>query len=281
MTMKIQGFFSILIWGLGAALSTQALEQPLYELGIGLGGLKSPHYLGADQHHNLVAPVPFLIYRGDRLRFDRSGLKAYLVDERRWDFNISVAAALPVDSDDNRARRGMDDLDPMLEIGPTLRYTLWHNPDNFNMLRLDLPLRATITSDFNLNVNYRGLTSSPGLIYYSRYRDWNWSASTAAIFGDRDYHGYFYDVDERFVTPRRQQYRADAGYTGARVSLATTRYFDNWFVGAYVRYYSMHGAANEDSPLMRQRNNFSAGLMFAWLFKQSSTMVDRPPDHDM
>ena len=34
------------------------------------------------------------------------------------------SASLPANSEDNDAREGLDDLDPMIEIGPTLQYRL-------------------------------------------------------------------------------------------------------------------------------------------------------------
>src|SRR5690606_919112 len=50
-------------------------ELPLYELGIGPAGISTPHYLGANQNHNLLGPIPYLVYRGEHLRIDRSGVK--------------------------------------------------------------------------------------------------------------------------------------------------------------------------------------------------------------
>lgn len=252
-------------------------ELPLYELGVGIGGLSIPHYLGAEQNHNLVAPTPYLIYRGEHLRFDRSGLRTFLVDEERFDFNISAGVNLPVDSDDNRARRGMPDLDLLLEIGPTMRYTPWQSSDDESQLRVDLPLRVAFSAD-GLSLDHEGLTTNPSVNYFDTFKDWNWTASYSVIFSDRDYHSYFYDVDTADVTPQRHFYRSDAGYTASRFSLSATRHYPNWFVGGYVRYYSQHGAANRDSPLMKQNGNISAGFIVAWLFKKSETMVDRDLD---
>lgn len=262
-----------LVW-LSAA---QSEELPLYELGVGLAGLKTPHYLGAEQDHNLLTPLPYLIYRGEYIRFDRSGLKTYLVDEDRFDLNISANATLPVDSDDNRARTGMDDLDLLLEIGPTLRYTAWKSSDGDRQLRLDLPLRGAFSAD-GLELDYQGLSTSPGLVYFSKLGQWDWTASYSAIFSDDRYHGYFYDVDTPHVTAQRSQYSADGGYTASRFSLSATRHYPNWFVGGFVRYYSLHGAANRDSDLVRQQGNLSAGFMVAWLFKKSATTVTRDPE---
>ncbi len=218
--------------------------------------------------------MPYFIYRGEYLRFDRTGLSAFLVDDERFEVNVSVNASLPVDSDDNRARRGMPDLDLLLEAGPTLRYTPWRSRSGDTKLRLDLPLRGAFSAD-GLKLDYQGLTGSPTVAFFSRFREWHWTASYSAIFSDRDYHSYFYDVDSEYVTPQRHHHRSDAGYTASRFSLSVARHYPNWFVGAYVRYYSQHGAANRDSPLLKRDNNASAGFIVAWLFGKSETLVDQ------
>lgn len=275
--MGRQQFSRAAILALAFASPGYGEKLPLYEIGIGVSGLSMPHYPGAEQNHNLVLPTPYPIYRGKYLRLDRSGLRTFLVDEERFDFSVSVGASLPVASEDNRAREGMPDLDLLLEIGPTMRYTPWRSSNGRSQLRFDLPLRGAFSAD-GLNPDYQGLTSSPSVNYFSNFRDWNWTASYSAVFSDRDYHSYFYDVDPAYVTPARDFHRSDAGYTASRFSLSAARSFPDWFVGAYLRYYSQHGAANQDSPLMKQNGNISAGFMVAWLFKRSKTMVDRDPE---
>ena len=265
---------ALVVAGQGAAGGE---ELPLYEIGVGPAGISTPHYLGADQNHNLLGPIPYLVYRGEHLRIDRSGVKTFLVDEERFDFNISAGASLPVDSDDNRARRGMADLDLLLEIGPTLRYTPWQSADGARQLRLDLPLRGACSSD-GLDVDYQGLASSPGVTYFSTLGEWRWAASYAALFGDRRYHGHVYDVDPAEATAWRPAYRASAGYTASRVTLSATRHYRHWYLGGYLRYHSLHGAANDESPLVRQRGNLSAGFLAIWFFKQSETRVSRHPE---
>lgn len=252
-------------------------ELPLYELGVGIGGLITPHYLGAAQDHYLLAPIPYIIYRGKWLRADNSGIKTFLVDKKRFDLNISFSASLPVNSSDDKARHGMPDLDWILQIGPTLRYTAWRSHDGDKRLRLDLPVRAAFSTT-GLNLDYQGLTVSPGIVYFSKIKNWNCTASYAAIFGNRRYHGYFYDVDPAFATAQRPQYRARAGYTASRFTLSATRRYGNWIIGGFVRYYSLLGAANEASPLVKKDGNLSAGFMLVWLFKQSKTTVTRDPE---
>jgi len=124
-----------------------ATSQPLYEIGIiGIGG-NFPDYPASSQNHWKGIAAPYLIYRGDFLKADETGLRGRLLRSDRVELNVSVSGSLPTSSSDNRAREGMPDLDLMGEIGPSLRFKLarWANR---NKLDLDLPIRAVFTTDF-------------------------------------------------------------------------------------------------------------------------------------
>jgi outer membrane protein len=84
--------------------------RPLWELGIGVAGLRLPDYRGSDQSHNYLLPLPYAVYRGRILKADRDGARALLVDAARVKVDISVAGATPTRSSDNDARSGMPNL---------------------------------------------------------------------------------------------------------------------------------------------------------------------------
>jgi MipA family protein len=44
--------------------SLQASKQPLWEVGVGLGGLRAPVYIGSPQNAQRLLPLPYLVYRG-------------------------------------------------------------------------------------------------------------------------------------------------------------------------------------------------------------------------
>ena len=245
-----------------------AEELPLYELGIGAGSYHSPHYLGADQDFSLLLPVPYFVYRGKYVRTDRSGIKTILFDNNRFDLSISLGGGLPVDSEDNRDREGMPDLDLLLEAGPVVRYTPYRNEHGSRSLSLELPLRATFSVD-NFSLHHQGWISSPALVYRQKWRGWKLTTSLGAEFSDRSNHGYFYDVDTPYVTAERSFFKAGAGYTASRLSFGVSRSFKNWYLGGFVRYYDLSGAENEDSPLVKEDVNFSAGIMLARKFYRS------------
>lgn len=62
-------------------------------------------------------PIPYFVYRAEVFRADRESTRAMLVDNQRgFDLDISAAANTPTRSSDNRARLGMADLAPAVEI---------------------------------------------------------------------------------------------------------------------------------------------------------------------
>ncbi|MBL4827762.1 MAG: MipA/OmpV family protein [Spongiibacteraceae bacterium] len=82
------------------------------------------------------------------MQADRSGLRGFLYESERLDLSLSFSGSLPVNSQDNDTREAMDDLDLLLEAGPTLQYTLYEN--DTQRLRVDIPIRAA----FSLGISF-------------------------------------------------------------------------------------------------------------------------------
>ena len=120
-------------------------EKPLWELGVGVTALYFPDYPGSDQSSAYGLPFPYFVYRGDFFKADRDGIRGVFVDSHRIELNLSVGASLPVNSDQNRARQGMPDLQPTVEIGPALDIHLWRTGDRRYKLDLRLPVRIAVT----------------------------------------------------------------------------------------------------------------------------------------
>ena len=268
--------WAVLAW---LALATPALaaeaERPLVELGVLAIGGTFPDYPAADQNHWQGAPLPFLIYRGDILRSDESGLRGLLLRSGRIQLDVSLNGSLPVDSSDNDARDDMPDLDLMGEIGPNLRLILLREPE-LQRLDLDLGLRAAFTTDFS-SIDYRGLVLAPELSFKrlglglpdSRLR-----LGIGPVFATERYMDYFYEVEPRYARPGRPAYDADAGYLGTRlqgsyrISLG-----QRLSIVAGGRAEGFWGATNDDSPLFRRNVNLAALLGVAYSFYQSDAQA--------
>jgi outer membrane protein len=264
--MKILSLLLILL----LSTSVAAHEKHRWEAGVGVAALYVPHYLGSNQADSYVLPLPYAIYRGETIRADREGVRGAIYASEKLDLRFSLSGSLPVDSSRNDARRGMDDLDLLIEVGPTLQYQLYKS--DRQLLRADWPVRAAFSfgSEF---MRYQGWTSNPRLHHSLYHGPWTLTSTLGPVFSDSGYHGFFYDVDQQDVTADRPYYQASAGYTGARLSIGLKRRYGQFTMGALARYYNLNGAANEDSPLVVQTDYFSFGLYFAWLFNESQSLV--------
>lgn len=252
-----------------------AKELPLWELGAGIGAFALPDYRGSDEGRGYVLPVPYVVYRGRFLKADRHGIRGTLFDSDRLDLNLSVAASLPVDSSKNAARAGMPDLEPSVEFGPSLEIALWRSGDRSDLLALRLPLRAAITLESSpraigwvatphLNLDLAGRGALAG---------WNLGLLAGPVYGSRRQHQYFYGVAPQFATPSRPAYDAPGGYAGLQFIAAASRRFPRYWVGAFLRADTLHGAAFEASPLLRRERYVAGGAGIAWLLGESTRRV--------
>jgi outer membrane protein len=91
----------------------------------------------------------------------------------------------------------------------------------------------------------------------------------SANFASKRYHDYLYEVDSELVTPQREEYQADAGYSGSRVALSLTRPTQAFMIEGYARYASLEHAVFGDSPLvcppMDIRDYFILAVVSGWL----------------
>jgi outer membrane scaffolding protein for murein synthesis (MipA/OmpV family) len=260
---------------LAAAQPGRCEDLPLWEAGIGVAGISSPSYRGADDMRYYVLPVPYAIYRGKILKADKDGVRGVFLDTEQIKINTSLTASLPVSGDDYAPRQGMPDLKPTVEVGPSLDLRLWRSEDRRQQLDLRLPVRFGVT-----------IESSPrtiGWVFSPRLNldlqdplgltDWSLGLLAGPLFGTQRYHDYFYSVEPAYATPDRPAYEAEGGYAGFQLIAAVSKRFPSYWVGAFVRYDSLQGAVFEDSPLVQTRHYLAVGLGIAWVLGESSTRV--------
>jgi len=270
--LRIMVLFVSICGAPGAA----AEAKPLWEIGLGAAVLNGPDYRGAGERTTFVLPMPYVIYRGKILRAEGDTLRGLLHKSDRLEINVSVGGSTPVKSDSADARKGMPNLDPALEIGPSVNYTLAGSDKGPWEWQLRLPLRAVVTAD-SWSPEYRGVVANPNLSFDAREwlgGGWRLGTSVGPMFGDARNHGYYYDVAAKYATPQRPEYRADGGYAGMRTSISVTNRIGNVWLGGYLRYDNVAGAAFDDSPLVRSDNGVSFGVAFAVVFKRSTRMVE-------
>lgn len=243
---------------------------PLWEIGLGGAALSTPAYPGADQRETRVLVFPNVVYRGQVLRADRSGIAARLFRSDRVELDVGFAGALPSDSDDVDEREGMPDLGPLVEFGPRLKVKLADLGGN-RSLRAELPLRAVIEARGGLHG--RGYTFEPRLAYEMAGQRGLWSleGNASVVLGDRKINRHFYEVAPQFANSARPAYAADAGLVLTRFGLFGTRRLNQDLrVFGYLRYESYQGAANRASPLHVKDSGVSGGVGVLWTFKRSA-----------
>ncbi|MDH5599989.1 MAG: MipA/OmpV family protein [Gammaproteobacteria bacterium] len=250
----------------GNANESARQSKPMWELGVGVGGISIPHYRGSDQYANYVVPIPYFRYSGKRLQFDKEGGRFYFYNSENIKLDISTAFALPVDSDDNRARTGMANLSMVVELGPRIQFSLYQSEDKNIRLRFALPLRQAYELGQFESI---GWVFSPYLQLRYFNSGWETAVSTGPVWATEKYHDYFYQVTPQYVTANRTQYDAQAGYSGSRVTLSISKRFDDIFFGLFARYDDLHGATYIDSPLVKQKDSFMIGIALSWVFKKS------------
>jgi outer membrane scaffolding protein for murein synthesis (MipA/OmpV family) len=239
-----------------------------WELGVGVGGVSLPHYRGADQHAEYIAPIPYIAYNGKRLKIDREGGRFYFYNSKDVKVDVSTAFALNVNSNDNRARTGMSDLDNIVEIGPRILFNLYQSDDKDLRFRLGVPLRAAYAINFS-QVKNIGLVFSPYLQLRYFTSGWESAVSYGPMWANESYHDYFYEVSPQYVSPTRSLYNAKAGYSGSRLTLTLSKRFDKMHFGLFARYDDLSGASFINSPLVKQNDSLMVGVALSWILKKS------------
>lgn len=260
----------------GLAWACHAESLPLWEAGAGIAALSAPDYRGSDERTTYYLPLPYVVYRGEFLKADRNGVRASMFAGERFELNLSANATLPVNSRDNAARRGMENLRPAVEIGPTADFSLWQSADRRAKLDFRMPVRAAFTIESS--PRHIGWLAAPALNLVvhdpAGMQGWRLGMLAGPLYGSRRYNGYFYSVGAQQATVDRPAYSAAGGYAGTQFTLTLSKRFRRFWVGAFVRQDSLAGAVFDDSPLVRRRSAISAGFGISAIFGASSTSVE-------
>ncbi len=246
---------------------------PLWELGLGIGGLHQPYYVGTKEMRTFAFPVPVPVYRGDILKSDDDGFRAELIKDKRYKLDLSLDFNLAVESDDVDLRNGMDDIGSLLQIGPSLQFKL-HGSERDEWL-LNLPVRANL--EFDGGIDGAGYTFAPNLTYFNYFswggKPWRAGMAIGPQFGSTEYQNTYYGVEPEFATLDRPEFSADSGYSGSRLLLSLRSKDKDRLWVWFLRYEDISGASFEDSPLVETSNGLSVGVIYSrFLFKSKKTV---------
>jgi outer membrane scaffolding protein for murein synthesis (MipA/OmpV family) len=257
--------------------AAQARPLPLWEFGMSLTLLEHPDYRGSRHYGFTPLPLPYFVYRGDRLRITREGVRAKLLERNHLRIDMSVAASLPNSGkNEGTAREGMPRLLPTFEVGPSLDYWFTDETPGEVQVRLRTPIRAV--AGFNVTHSRRvGFVLYPHLQVDRNFSEgpWNlqWSFGAGPLWADNGYHDYFYNVDPQYATPTRPAYDSRGGYSGSRAGAFFSAGQGRWRVGAGVTDDWLDGAVFRASPLVERRNGIVAGVYVTYRIFGSKEMV--------
>lgn len=254
----------------------RAAELPRWEAGIAAGAASLPQYMGSDERYTFALPLPFVIYRGERVNLDRDGLRAELFGNHDISLDASLGAGLPV-RNSNRARAGMPSLYFSLEAGPRLNWRLWHDAAGEVLLRL--PWRGVM----DVRGHNLGWVSDPDLQLRRKLGGgFGLRLSAGALYASSRFNATYYGVAPAYATAVRPAYQAKAGLHS--LSLSGSLYWrmnDRLRMFTAVRYRNMRSGVMRSSPLVKTPNYLSAAVGVAWSFYQSDERAGHAPGDDL
>lgn len=243
------------------------------EIGVGYGFGSIADYPAADEYSRKTVLLPLVVYRGDILKSDQEeGTRAELFKSQEVEINLSFGARFNSDSENNKARVGMPNLNYILETGPSLNYKLWRLP-KVASLTLQIPLRLTFETDFR-KTDFVGFVFEPEL----RFQKLNFlvpnltaSTSIAVEFFSERVANYYYQVENVYATADRAAYNAEAGLASMSIGQSFLYEYNrfNFIFGANHSYFGK--SENTASPLYKSDTNTSIFVALAWFFYQRTS----------
>ena len=246
------------------------VDKTEWSMGLGIGAFDYLLYPGAVESNRFILPVPYFTYRSPKFEVDR-GFRSFMYDSEKIAIDISADFGLPVDSDDTRARKGMPDLDFMLQIGPSLEFKLNDRSKSYFDARFEIPVRVAFVTDLP-NVDHIGYLVEPRFSFDHRRSSNAPVAHKTTIglkFATQDFHAYYYDVAPEYATPARSAYKSDAGFGGSFIKYRISYKTNDFIYWMFLRYQSLRGAEFEDSPLVLKNDYYFVGAGFSWIFASS------------
>lgn len=250
-------------------LEVKKTSLPLWEVGLGAGVISLPDYRGSNETRELLLPILNGVYRGDKLRIDRRGIRGLIYESGNTAINISGDFGLPVNSDKNTARSGMPDLKFSFHLGPSFEYLINDDKLADSIMVFKFPVQLVLATDLP-KLNSEGFFIYPH-INYIKNGNWRLGVAAGAAFASKAFHDYYYSVAPQFaINGSRPAYAASGGFSGIRVSLALSKRYKKYWIGVFARYENLNNVSFDDSPLFKQNHSLMIGAGISWIFATSS-----------
>jgi len=245
-------------------------SKPLYELGVVGGYGYVPDYPASNQGRMRYLLFPIFRYRGLRFRSDEEdSARARIFLHPHYGIDLNATGSFPAYSQDNKARKGMPDLDWMGEFGPRIYFFL-HRSDKF-WWRLFFPARFGYSTDFS-SITERGMVFAQSMNFRYFFDDTKFNSITFAVtrsYATEKFQDYYFEVAEKFSNAQRPAYKATGGYLSTSAGLAFIHEKNQIGLYAGLGMSSFKGAANSGSPLHKADYTYGAFVGFSYFFYES------------
>ena len=255
-------------------------NKPIYEFGAGVIGLTLPNYPGAGDSTLRIIPFPWIIYRGDILKADEEGNRLQFFKNDTVELGLSGGFNFPIESKENKARKGMPDTRSLVGVGPGLIFRL-KPKSKTSRLTFGLGVRGNFATSGDLFLREQGAIIEPNIRYWVKPNlesSVTFFSSISASFSDQKYSEFFYEVPKKYENETRKEYKAKSGLvdiaTSIGFSLDITKKV-SMFSGAY--YSNLTLAANKHSPLIVNQHNIGYIFGTAWMFYEQHKPIKIVP----
>lgn len=270
----------ILVTFLLGSVNASEKPLPLWELGAGVLPFRADHYRGSPQNKLFTLPLVAYVYRGKTIEAESGYVRGHLFRfNEKLVIDMSLSLGLPVNSDANDLRDGMQDLDPTFELGPMVRYYLWKSKDAQHFVNLEMPYRAVYATNLQY-IDHVGYYAIPYLNYLSKASPetfgWAVDVSLGIQYGSSGFHNRFYAVNTPDVRPDRKYFKSASGYSGTQLAALVSKRIGNVQVMPFVRYDYLDGAIYKDSPLYKNPHYTMFGVALIWYFAHSENVQTAP-----
>ena len=256
--------------------SEEGPEEPAYwDYGIGLGAVYYEQYPASDQFSFLALPAPTFQYRGKIVRADdKDGAHIYLYRSNAFSVELAGAGYPALDSSNNSARKGMEDLPWLIALGPEIvSRTIEH-------FEFGLGAYQALTTDFQMTRTSGGIFEGRVTYHFdypfAAYGPFQEPGASTGRFtfsmkgGSEEFQNLYFEVPEKDVTSNRPAFDARDGFLSYNIS-----YFQNFKSGRFsinlgAMFSSYDLSANRASPLHKSDHSLTGLVGLNYILGGSS-----------
>jgi len=223
-----------------------------------------PEYRGSDQRQTYALPIPYVVYRGERLKIDRQKVRGLLFSSDIAELDFSVSGTVPVKSRDNRARQEMPDHRSDTRSWAFGQRLLYRSLPSRMSVELRLPLRAVEATDL------RSVPSRRLGCFTRRERGPERCARSGLETGFAGGSGIWQPgpITTIFTGSRprsrprnsRRPTRREAATPVCSSSVPLSKRYRNYWFGTFIKADSLHAGRVRRQPIGKQKYAFAAGF---------------------